>query len=137
MEGLLASPIGLAINVVYQLVCTRFPECVVRRAELYSDTLKALPCPLSNDTTPCRMTEVTLHSHVYHKEKTPARAEDPCPIGALSPDTPLTVEGTGGLFLSCSQLSGLCLVRWRANSAHIRQSRPDSGLGFQVKILKT
>jgi len=28
-------------------------------------------------------------------------------------------------------------VRNRANSAHVRQSRPDSGLGFQVKVLKT
>ena len=27
-------------------------------------------------------------------------------------------------------------VRWRAKMAHVRQSRPDSGLGFQVKILK-
>ena len=26
--------------------------------------------------------------------------------------------------------------RGRANSAHIRQSRPDSGLAFQVKVLK-
>jgi hypothetical protein len=26
--------------------------------------------------------------------------------------------------------------RSRANMAHIRQSRPDSGLGFQVKVLK-
>jgi len=29
------------------------------------------------------------------------------------------------------------LVKVRANSAHIRQSRPDSGLGFQVKVLQT
>ena len=29
------------------------------------------------------------------------------------------------------------LPRCRANSAHIRQSMPDSGLGFQVKVLKT
>ena len=28
------------------------------------------------------------------------------------------------------------LVRCRANMAHIRQSRPDCGLGFQVKVLK-
>ena len=27
--------------------------------------------------------------------------------------------------------------RFRADMAHIRQSRPDSGLGFQVKVLKT
>jgi len=25
----------------------------------------------------------------------------------------------------------------RANTAHIRQSRPDSGLGFQVKVFET
>ena len=35
----------------------------------------------------------------------PARAEDPCPIGALSPDTPLTVEGTGVLSIRWSQRS--------------------------------
>jgi len=42
-------------------------------------------------------------------------------------------------------LSGTCFFAWeymvasrcRANVAHIRQSRPDSGLGFQVKVLKT
>jgi len=28
-------------------------------------------------------------------------------------------------------------VRCRANMAHMRQSRPDSGLGFQVKVLET
>ena len=28
-------------------------------------------------------------------------------------------------------------VRCRANMAHTRQSRPDSGLEFQVKVLKT
>ena len=28
-------------------------------------------------------------------------------------------------------------VRCRANVAHLRQSRPDYGLGFQVKFLKT
>ena len=28
-------------------------------------------------------------------------------------------------------------LRCPANMAHIRQSRPDSGLGFQVKVLKT
>ena len=27
--------------------------------------------------------------------------------------------------------------RCRANMAHIRESRPDSGFGFQVKVLKT
>ena len=26
---------------------------------------------------------------------------------------------------------------WRANMAHTRQSRPDSGLGLQLKVLKT
>jgi len=29
------------------------------------------------------------------------------------------------------------VVRCRANMAHVRQSRPDSGLGFQVKFPKT
>ena len=28
-------------------------------------------------------------------------------------------------------------LRCRVNMAHIRQSRPDSGLGFQVEVLKT
>ena len=28
-------------------------------------------------------------------------------------------------------------VRCQANTAHIRQSRPDSGLGFQVKVLRS
>ena len=28
-------------------------------------------------------------------------------------------------------------VRCRANMAHVRQSRPDSGLDFQVKVFKT
>ena len=28
-------------------------------------------------------------------------------------------------------------VRWRVNSAHVPQSRPNSGLDFQVKVLKT
>ena len=27
--------------------------------------------------------------------------------------------------------------RFRANMAHVRQSRPESGLDFQVKVLKT
>ena len=27
--------------------------------------------------------------------------------------------------------------RYRANMEHIRQSRPNSGLGFQVKVLET
>jgi len=28
-------------------------------------------------------------------------------------------------------------VRFRANMAHIRQARPNSGLGFEVKVLET
>ena len=31
---------------------------------------------------------------------------------------------------------GVALNRCRENTAHVRQSRPDSGLGFQVKVLK-
>ena len=27
-------------------------------------------------------------------------------------------------------------THWRANMAHMRQSRPDSGLGVQVKVLE-
>ena len=34
-------------------------------------------------------------------------------------------------------MSVVPLDRRRANSAHIRLSRPDSGLGSQVKVLKT
>ena len=50
----------------------------------------------------------------------------------------------GGLFLMskvplCMELNiewgeGIISVRCRAKMAHVRQSRPDSGLGFQVKI---
>ena len=32
---------------------------------------------------------------------------------------------------------GVSFIRCRANMEHIRQSRPDSGLGFQVKVRKT
>jgi len=32
---------------------------------------------------------------------------------------------------------GVRTIRCRVNTAHVRQSRPDSGLGFQVKVLKT
>ena len=31
----------------------------------------------------------------------------------------------------------VCASRCQANMAHMRQSRPDSGLGFQIKVLKT
>jgi len=34
------------------------------------------------------------------------------------------------------QLTGPPSFRCRANMAHVRQSRPDSGLGFQAKVLK-
>ena len=34
-------------------------------------------------------------------------------------------------------MSEVSLYRSRANTAHIRLPRPDSGLGFQVKFLKT
>ena len=40
-------------------------------------------------------------------------------------------------FLEPMHLSVIDQVRCRANMAHIRQSRPDSGLGFQAKVLKT
>ena len=36
--------------------------------------------------------------------------------------------------MACGESSD---VRRRAKMAHIRQSRPDSGLGFQLKVLKT
>jgi len=32
---------------------------------------------------------------------------------------------------------GVQSYRCRENVAHVRQSRPDSGLGFQVKVLNT
>jgi len=41
---------------------------------------------------------------------------------------PTRPRGFGGL--------GSGTHRFRANMAHVRQSRPDSGLGFQVKVLK-
>ena len=33
--------------------------------------------------------------------------------------------------------AGAGVVRFRANMAHIRQSRPDSALGFRAKALET
>ena len=41
-------------------------------------------------------------------------------------------EGSAALFAGCRSLPPMS----RANMAHTRQSRPDSGLGFQVKDLK-
>ena len=37
----------------------------------------------------------------------------------------------------CSGCRPPARVRCRANSAHLRQSRPDSGSGFQAKVLQT
>ena len=49
----------------------------------------------------------------------------------LSPNSESSRERRFALLLTYSDR------RCRASIAHIRQSRPDSGLGFQVKVLKT
>ena len=54
----------------------------------------------------------------------------PLPLGSL--------RLGGARYLLCFVLWGLefSVCRSRVNMARMRQSRPDSGLGFQVKILK-
>jgi len=61
----------------------------------------------------------------------------------LMSEVPLyfTLEGLWESPPTTRQVSWKCWYRFvrtrcRANMAHVRQSRPDSGLGFQVKVLK-
>jgi len=43
-------------------------------------------------------------------------------------------NGTNDLVI---EAAGMCPYPCRANMAHIRQSKPNSGLGFQVKVPAT
>ena len=45
--------------------------------------------------------------------------------------------GLGFIFKELIQGLGSRRNRCRVNAAHIRQPSPDSGFGFQVKVLKT
>ena len=61
--------------------CTKVQEGV----EFDTRKLKPTPDTLSGDTTPCRMTGVTLHSHVHYKEIYARTCSGP---GLISPYSP-------------------------------------------------
>ena len=59
------------------------------------------------------------------KRETPLFNHDPAALRLVRPAQPHLLRPACGI-----------TFRGRANIAHVRQSRPDSGLGFQVKVLK-
>ena len=61
------------------------------------------------------------------------------PVSGLLPGFEITARfRVSGFGLGTTKwVAQLARFRCRAKIAHIRQSRPDSGLGFRVKVLKT
>ena len=76
----------------------------------------------------------TLGLRVIKKKKKLCRAVSPCLKGMLSRAQNHPVESMVKNAMAAKD--ELQLIRCRANMAHIRQSKPDSSLGFQLKVLK-
>ena len=83
----------------------------------------------------CRRLETTEPAEAMHPMDADQMGED-----AAQKDTPASCEGmeptkSMGLKYEAMGEEAMGAFRCRANMAHIRQSRPDSGLGFQVNLL--
>ena len=92
------------------------------------------------------MSEVSLQHSTDRAALAPSARLTPggnCTCGLISPDSgrdcvkSLPSSYTGMYSQTARQPRRHCSSRCRSNMAHVRQSRPYSGLGFQVKVVDT